>query len=37
MRDVTEAKRQAYYNATKRVIDKNTARREDLPLCVKEN
>ena len=37
MRDVTEAKRQAYYNANKRIIDKKNARKEDLMLCVKEN
>lgn len=37
MRDVTDAKRKAYYNATKRVIDKNNAKREDLVLCVREN
>ena len=37
MRDVTQAKKLAYYEATNRVINAKTARRSDLMLCVKES
>lgn len=36
MRDVADAKRRAHMAATNRIIDKNTAIKEDLILCVKE-
>lgn len=37
MRDVTDAKRRAYAQATSRVIDKQSAIKEDLMLCVRED
>ena len=37
MRDVTQAKKQAYYEATNRVINAKTAKKTDLMLCVKES
>jgi thiamine pyrophosphokinase len=37
MRDVTQAKKVAYYEATNRVINAKTAKKTDLMLCVKES
>ena len=37
MRDVTQAKKQAYFEATNRVINAKTAKKTDLMLCVKES
>lgn len=37
MRDVSDAKKQIYYEKSSRVISKKTAKEADLLLCVKEN
>ena len=37
MRDVSDSKKVAYFDATSRVINFATAKRSDLMLCVKEN
>ena len=37
MRDVSQSKKLAYYEATNRVINAKTAKQTDLMLCVKES
>ena len=37
MRDVSDAKKIAFYEASSRVINFKTAKITDLMLCVKEN
>ena len=37
MREVTDAKRQIYNQATSRTINFTTARKSDIMLCVKED